>query len=119
MSTANVTKVRVLATRIPLDVRPRLARLAKRGFEVCRQHGAKLQSEAFYALGVALVDLAATELRAEGAEARARRAERDLAEARRLVAALERDIADRELAGFAAEVPTRVQGSNLLLEVCK
>lgn len=83
-----VTQVRVAITRIPEEHRPRLTRLARRGAEVCRKHGAKLLAEISLALEIALMDLAGAELRAANAEFRARRAERDLASAIQRIAQL-------------------------------
>jgi len=85
-----VTKARVLPTRIPPHVRPRLTRLARRGHEVCRKHGAKLLAEISMALEVALVDLAGNEARASDAERRARRAELELGHAKHRILELEK-----------------------------
>jgi hypothetical protein len=112
-----VTRVRIAPTRIPVDIRPRLARLAQRGYQVCSKAGAPLQAEAFDMLGIALLDIAALELRAEGAEARARRAERDLAAAQAKIRALEQDIAERVRAEF--EESTRTADLNPLAEACR
>lgn len=73
-----VTKVRVLPTRLPAEVRPRLARLARRTNEVCRAAGARLQAEVGLALEVALVDLAGAELRERNMVERMRSAEHEL-----------------------------------------
>lgn len=97
------TQVRVAPTRLPERVRPRLARLARRGAEVCTQHGAGLLGEICYTLEIALLDLASAELRASNAELRARRAERDLAAAQSELRALQAAIAR---AAEFAEQPT-------------
>lgn len=73
-----VTKVRVLPTRLPAEVRPRLARLAHAAHQHCRAAGAKLQAEVSLALEIALVDLAGAELRERNMVDRMRRAEHEL-----------------------------------------
>lgn len=101
------TQVRVAPTRIPPGIRPRLAQLAARGCEVFRRHSAAMRSidreararradllgEMCSSLELALLDVASSELRAENAESRARRAEQDLAIARKTIIALQADIA--------------------------
>ena len=111
-----VTQARV-AVRIPESVRPRLTRLARRGAEVCRKHGAMLLAEISTGLEVALLEIAASEQRATSAESRARRAEHDLAEARATIRQMKIDLAERAAEDF--ECATATRPSHGLIERCR
>lgn len=112
-----VTQVRIAVTRIPESVRPRLRRLAQRGAEVCRKHGAGLLAEISTALELALGDMAASEGRATNAEGRARRAEQELADARVTIRALQVELATRAADEF--EAPTLTKEAPALIERCR
>lgn len=118
------TQVRIAPTRIPEHARVRLARLARRGAEVCGRHGAPLLAEMAQALEIALLDIASGELRAGNAESRARRAERDLAAAcaelrvaRATIAELQVDLASRVHAEFSE--PTAARPAPELIARCR
>lgn len=103
MSTPQVTQVKVIPTRLPTHMRPRLARLARRGSEVCRKHGAALLAEISIALEVALVDLAGAELRERNASDRMRAAELEVGKLRTRIKELEQN-AKRELGEAKARI---------------
>lgn len=111
------TLVRVAPTRLPDHVRPRLARLARRGAEVCSKAGARLLTEISMALEIALLDLAGAELRATNAETRARRAERELGQARATIIDLQQDLATRVHSEF--QEPTAARSDPDLLARCR
>ena len=83
------TMVGLAPMRIPTNARARLAKLARRGEEVCRKHGAKILTEISLGLELALLDLQTTELRAKAAEQKTQKALNELGKAQARITELE------------------------------
>lgn len=105
----NVTKVGIVATRLPAAMRTRLMGLSQRGYQVCTKHGASLLAQICDGLALALVELSATELRA-------RDTERLLGEARVRIAMLERELEARTRAEFDEPTVTRSDNPYLVAQ---
>lgn len=80
--TSNRTQVGIAVTRLPEDARRNLLALAQRGYEFCVKIDARNAAKLCDGLSLAIMDLAAMEVRAQ-------RAERSLALARRRIVDLE------------------------------
>lgn len=102
------TVVGVAPTRLPPAMRPRLAGWCKIGVDFCNRVGAPRVAQLIMALELALLDLAAADLRIGALEQRASKAERELARARARIGELQQDESRRAAAEFSGE-PTQVR----------
>jgi hypothetical protein len=104
----NTTQVGIAPTRLPPTMRTRLAGWCKIGIDFCNKVGAPRVGQLIMALELALLDLAASELRLQQLERRARKAESELAGARAVIEQLRQEAARVAAEEFVAE-PTRVR----------